>query len=93
MSETRAGIVRGVCDDGETDYVPGINCGECGRFVGRDGHIGIATFEMSEIVAYVDGECARCLRMAEQRDAAILAQWYADRLEQDRREQERRAAR
>lgn len=83
MSETRADIARGVCDDGETAYVPGVNCGECGRFVGRDGHILIGTFEMSEIVAYVEGECARCLRLAEQRDAAIVAQFYADRREQD----------
>jgi hypothetical protein len=50
---------------GETDsfmpYVPGVNCNACGRFVGRDGHIGVETFEMSSVVASVDGTCARCL--------------------------------
>lgn len=54
-------LVRGTCDDGMTPYVPGIPCGECGRFVGRDGYIGINHFEMSSEVASVEGECARCL--------------------------------
>jgi hypothetical protein len=55
-------IVRGVMDDGATRYVPGVHCMTCGRFVGRDGWIEIETFEMSEIVASVEGECARCLQ-------------------------------
>jgi hypothetical protein len=43
-----------------TPYVPGINCLKCGRFVGRDGWIGIDHFEMSSEIAYVEGECSRC---------------------------------
>jgi hypothetical protein len=53
-------IVSGVCDDGISWYVPGVNCFDCGRFVGRDGYIGIETFEMSSTVASVEGQCARC---------------------------------
>lgn len=54
-------ITSGFCADG-TDFVPGINCLECGRFVGRDGSIEIECFEMSFTVASVEGTCARCLR-------------------------------
>lgn len=48
-------------DDEMTDFIPGVNCIHCGRFVGRDGHIGVGYFEMSSEVAYVEGECRRCL--------------------------------
>lgn len=54
-------LVHGWTDDGLERYVPGINCCDCGRFVGRDGSIEIEYFEMSTEVASVDGMCARCL--------------------------------
>lgn len=60
MGETDYDIVRGVCKDG-MPYVPGIPCSRCGRFVGRDGWIGIEHFEMSNEVGSVEGECARCM--------------------------------
>lgn len=50
----------GLMDDEMTPYMPGINCLECGRFVGRDGHISVTHFEMSSEIAYVEGECASC---------------------------------
>jgi hypothetical protein len=59
--ETDAQIVSGECDDG-MPFVPGINCVDCGKFVGRDGHISIEHFEMSFEVASVDGMCASCVR-------------------------------
>lgn len=59
MAETVGSITSGYTDDGR-DYVAGVNCYDCGRFVGRDGSIAIGTFEMSNEVAYVDGQCARC---------------------------------
>ena len=59
--ETVRQIIRGTCSDGISWYVPGVNCMTCGRFVGRDGDISIGTFEMSETVAWVEGECRRCL--------------------------------
>lgn len=55
-------LAYGLMDDEMTPFIPGINCYECGRFVGRDGHIGVGYFEMSNEVAYVEGECGRCLR-------------------------------
>lgn len=61
VGETTAQIQRGWCDDELAPFVPGINCLVCGRFVGRDGHISVETFEMSSTVASVEGECARCL--------------------------------
>lgn len=48
-------------DDGMTPYWPGVNCIDCGRFVGRDGHISVEYFEMSTEVASVDGTCKRCM--------------------------------
>lgn len=57
---TKAQIMSGVCDDGNA-YVPGVSCLRCGKFVGRDGYIGIEHFEMSNEIASVEGECARCL--------------------------------
>jgi len=59
--ETRHDIVRGVCDDTGMPYVPGVNCINCGKFVGRNGYIEIDYFEMSNEVASVSGECAHCL--------------------------------
>lgn len=53
--------VRGVCTDGATPYVPDVHCMTCGRFVGRDGWIGIEYYEMSTGIASIEGECARCL--------------------------------
>lgn len=53
-------ISRGETDDG-WPFVPGVQCFECGRFVGRNGYIGIGTFEMSSEVAYVEGHCRRCM--------------------------------
>jgi hypothetical protein len=47
------------CDDGR-DFVPGVGCGDCGRFVGRDGSIELGYFEMSNQIAYVEGTCRRC---------------------------------
>ena len=49
-------------DDGETVFIPGVNCITCGRFVGHDGHIEVGHFEMSTEVAYASGECARCIQ-------------------------------
>lgn len=60
-SETTHDIASGLMDDEMTPFVPGINCYTCGRFVGRDGSIEIEHYEMSEIVASVEGECRRCL--------------------------------
>jgi hypothetical protein len=54
-------ITSGICDDGISAFVPGVNCLDCGRFVGRDGYIGIEYFEMSNEVASVEGQCRRCL--------------------------------
>lgn len=54
-------IAHGLCDDEMTPYVPGVNCFECGRFVGRDGYIGFDHFEMSDQLASVEGQCRRCL--------------------------------
>ena len=54
-------IASGVCED-DRPFVPGINCMECGRFVGRDGAIEITHFEMSSEVASVEGTCGRCIR-------------------------------
>lgn len=54
-------IQSGLMDDEERPFVPGINCLTCGRFVGRDGWIGIDYFEMSSEIASVEGECRRCL--------------------------------
>ena len=31
----------GLMDDEMTPYVPGINCLQCGRFVGRDGWVSV----------------------------------------------------
>lgn len=50
----------GLMDDGMTVYVPGVNCLNCGKFVGRDGWISIEYFEMSNEVASIEGECATC---------------------------------
>ena len=52
-------VAYGLMDDGMTAYIPGINCVECGRFVGRDGWISVGYFEMSSEVAYVEGVCGR----------------------------------
>ena len=51
-------------------YLPGVNCCECGRFVGRDGCIEIETFEMSNTIASVDGTCARCLKTPDPKEGA-----------------------
>lgn len=59
-----ANIESGLMDDEMYPFVSGVNCLTCGRFVGRDGHIGIGYFEMSSEVAYVEGECRRCLNAA-----------------------------
>jgi hypothetical protein len=48
-------------DERHGSGVPGINCLDCGRFVGRDGHIFIEYFEMSGEGASVEGRCRRCL--------------------------------
>lgn len=42
-------------------YHSGVNCMECGRFVGTDGSIETTHEEMSSTIAYVEGTCARCL--------------------------------
>lgn len=55
----------GLMDDEMTPYIPGVNCIECGRFVGRDGSIEVEHFEMSSEVASVAGECVTCLRRTE----------------------------
>lgn len=51
----------GMTTDGLHEYWPGIPCQYCGKFVGRDGYIGIEHFEMSSEVASVEGECRRCI--------------------------------
>lgn len=63
-------ITSGLCDDGMTPFVPGINCIDCGRFVGRDGYIGIEHFEMSSVVASVEGQCRRCIDVEYDREVA-----------------------
>lgn len=69
MPETAQMITRG-CTDDDRPFVPGLNCLDCGRFVGRDGYVGIETFEMSGEVASVEGMCARCVRREAEHDAA-----------------------
>lgn len=32
-------MASGVMDDGFSPFVPGVNCVDCGRFIGRDGSI------------------------------------------------------
>jgi hypothetical protein len=59
--ETAASIASGICDDGMTPYVSGVNCIDCGRFVGRDGSIEIDFEEMSSTVASVEGTCRCCI--------------------------------
>lgn len=61
---TTAQIMSGYTTSG-MPYVSGVPCLACGKFVGRDGYIGIDTFEMSETVCGVEGECARCLARPE----------------------------
>lgn len=56
-------------DDEMGPYVPGVNCMDCGRFVGRDGYIGIDYYEMSSEVAGVEGQCRRCLDAQHDREA------------------------
>ncbi|MCW2922132.1 MAG: hypothetical protein JWL76_2006 [Thermoleophilia bacterium] len=51
----------GMMLDGIHEYWAGINCYTCGKFVGRDGYISIGHFEMSSEVAYVEGECRKCM--------------------------------
>lgn len=43
------------------EFIPGLNCVDCGRFVGTDGSTRATYFEMSSEIAYVEGICARCL--------------------------------
>jgi hypothetical protein len=62
MAELTLGHASGVTDDGFMPYFPGVNCIHCGRFIGRDGAIYIETWEMSDVIASMDGECGRCLR-------------------------------
>jgi hypothetical protein len=57
-------------DDGIGRFIPGVNCIDCGRFVGRDGHISIEHFEMSSEIASVDGTCRRCIDAAYNREVA-----------------------
>jgi hypothetical protein len=54
-------IQSGLMADDCFPYVPGINCCDCGKFVGRDGTIEIEYFEMSNSIASVDGTCVRCV--------------------------------
>ncbi len=63
-------LARGLMDDEMSAYVPGVNCLDCGRFVGRDGYIGIDHFEMSSEVASVEGQCRRCIDREYDREAA-----------------------
>lgn len=44
------------------EFIPGVNCVDCGRFVGTDGSTMATCFEMSNEIAYVEGVCARCLQ-------------------------------
>jgi hypothetical protein len=60
-SETQYAHQHGYCDDELHRFWPGVNCMGCGRFVGRDGHCYVETFEMSDVVASVEGICRRCL--------------------------------
>lgn len=60
MADYISTIGRGTCED-HHPFVPGINCMECGRFVGRDGSIEIEHFEMSGEVASVEGTCSACI--------------------------------
>jgi hypothetical protein len=68
VREYIADIAAGVMDHGYGPYVPGVNCWTCGRFVGRDGHIEIEHFEMSDEVASVAGQCGRCCTAETERE-------------------------
>jgi hypothetical protein len=61
MSDLRVADASGVIDT-FMPYFPGVNCVHCGQFIGRDGAIYIETWEMSDVIASMDGECGRCLR-------------------------------
>jgi hypothetical protein len=52
----------GWCLNGYTPYLSGVPCWSCGKFVGRDGYIGVEHFEMSMEIASVEGQCVRCIR-------------------------------
>lgn len=52
---------QGLMLDGIHEYHPGINCHTCGRFVGRDGYIGVEHFEMSSEIASIEGQCRKCI--------------------------------
>lgn len=58
---SRDAYPENLMDDGMSQFVPGINCLDCGRFVGRNGYIGIEHYEMSSTVASIEGQCRRCL--------------------------------
>lgn len=60
--DTRSAAQSYDCDG--RPFIPGVNCCECGRFVGRDGEIHVETFEMSNEIASLDGTCRRCLDAA-----------------------------
>ena len=62
-------ITNGLMDDDCMPFVSGVNCLDCGRFVGRDGYIGIGYCEMSSEVAYVEGQCRRCIDVEADREA------------------------
>lgn len=51
---------NGMMTCGLREYHPGINCWDCGRFVGRDGHIEIEHAEMSSSILSIGGQCRRC---------------------------------
>lgn len=57
-------------DDGIGRFIPGVNCMDCGRFVGRDGYIGIDYYEMSSTIAGIEGQCRRCLDAEHNREVA-----------------------
>ena len=44
------------------EFIPGVNCVDCGRFVGTDGSTIFFKLEMRYEIAYVEGVCARCLQ-------------------------------
>ena len=46
-------MAKRALDNGYSPYWPGIPCCSCGKFVGRDGHIEVEYFEMSDEIASV----------------------------------------
>jgi hypothetical protein len=51
----------GLMLDGMGAFWPGVRCTECSKFVGRDGYMFATHREMSSEIAWIEGECRRCM--------------------------------